>query len=79
MTETARKMKQQLASLPPQDQLALSEFLWDVITSMETREWDRAWAAESQRRWDSAERGETAYLSRDESMRQARERLERLP
>ena len=76
MTKSAEKIKQELAALSPQDQLELAEFLWGVV---ENPEWDRAWAAEAQRRWDSAERGESKYLSREESMRQASQKLERLP
>lgn len=76
MTETAERIKHQLASLSPEDQLALAEFLWDVV---ENPQWDRAWAVEAQRRWDSAERGESKYVSREEAMQRAKQRLERRP
>lgn len=79
MTTAAERVKHELAALPPQDQLALAEFLWERIESVPDSQWDRAWADEAQRRWDSAERGESRYLSREESMREMDKRLERLP
>jgi len=74
MTETAERLKSELAQLSEQERAELAQFLLESLHDQEDPDTDLAWDAELQRRDDDIRSGRAVGRPADQVLKELREK-----